>query len=196
MDRRSMIDSDDPRAARTRDRLVAAFHEALAHQDPAQMSVSALARAAGVNRTSFYEHFDSPEDLALHALGRELDSVSIADVARRSRGLPSGQASRVAIGAIVQFVAAQPHLHARLLGPGAAPHLVQAVTERFARDAELALRETPGVPDGVDVAVLSRFLAGGVLGVIGRWLGEGSTTPQEQLVDEIVRCLPAWLADD
>lgn len=191
-----MIDSDDPRAARTRQKLVAAFHDAVLHEDPTRMSVSSLTRAAGVNRTSFYMHFDSPEDLAVHALGQQLDDVQLADVGRRAQGLSSGKASRLAIGEIVRFVGDQPQMFVRLLGPGAAPRFVQAVTDRFTQDTEHALRLSPALPPDVDVAVVARFLAGGVLGVIGNWLAAGATTPQDQLVDEIARCLPAWLADD
>jgi AcrR family transcriptional regulator len=57
-----MTANTDPRAVRTREKLIGAFHEAIRESDPRDMSVSALARAAGVNRTSFYEHFASPED--------------------------------------------------------------------------------------------------------------------------------------
>jgi AcrR family transcriptional regulator len=54
---RSKIDSSDPRALRTRSKLVGAFHVAIARSDPSAMSVSSLTQAAGVNRTSFYGHF-------------------------------------------------------------------------------------------------------------------------------------------
>ena len=56
---RAKIGSNDPRALRTRQKLVAAFHAAVADADPSAMSVASLTRAAGVNRTSFYSHFDS-----------------------------------------------------------------------------------------------------------------------------------------
>ena len=80
-----MIDNKDPRAVRTREKLICAFHEAVLDFDPSKMSVSALARAAGVNRTSFYSHFSSPEDLAIHALSELFDVVGNADIVMRSR---------------------------------------------------------------------------------------------------------------
>jgi hypothetical protein len=43
---RFKIDSTDPRALRTRQKLVDAFHAAVAEADPAAMSVASLTRAA------------------------------------------------------------------------------------------------------------------------------------------------------
>jgi len=120
--REAMTGSTDPRAVRTREKLVDAFHQAIQESDPRQMSVSALARAAGVNRTSFYEHFASPEDLAIHALSELFDVVSNTDIALRSGHSVSGaEASRRALRQIVSFVGERRGPYARLLGPGAAP---------------------------------------------------------------------------
>src|SRR6202012_1172117 len=71
--RRAMAHNPDPRAVRTREKLLRAFTTALRESDPADMTVSALTRGAGVNRTSFYGHFSSPEDLAIHALSELFD---------------------------------------------------------------------------------------------------------------------------
>src|SRR6201994_5188764 len=103
--RDAMTSSTDPRAVRTREKLISAFHQAIRDSEPRQMSVSALARAAGVNRTSFYEHFASPEDLAIHALSELFDVVSNTDIALRSGHSVSGaEASRRALRQIVSFV--------------------------------------------------------------------------------------------
>jgi AcrR family transcriptional regulator len=89
-----------------------------------------LARAAGVNRTSFYEHFASPEDLAIHALSDLLDVVRNADIAMRSQhSVPAAEASRRALHEIVSFVHERRESYVRLLGPGAAPQLMRAVSE-------------------------------------------------------------------
>ena len=88
--RRSMVDNQDPRAVRTREKLIGAFHEAIRDADPRTMSVSALTRAAGVNRTSFYGHFSSPEDLAIHAISELFDVVGNADVVMRAEHRVTG----------------------------------------------------------------------------------------------------------
>jgi AcrR family transcriptional regulator len=159
------------------------------------MSVSALARAAGINRTSFYSHFASPEDLAIHALSELFDVVGNADIVMRaSHSIPADEASRRALREIVDFVARRRDSYARILGPGAAPRLTQAVTEAFAERTAASLARFPSLPPATDIQITARFLAGGVLGVIGAWLAEEHPRRSpEELVEALVQCLPSWL---
>jgi len=189
---RPKIDSSDPRALRTRRKLVDAFHAAVTDADPAAMSVASLTRAAGVNRTSFYSHFASPEDLAIHALSDLLDVVGDADIL-----MPAQEASRRALEDIVGFVHERRDSYARVLGPGAAPRLLMAVTEAFTERTVASLERIGTRPPGADLRVTARFLAGGVLGVIGTWLSDDQSrwTPDE-LVEALTHCLPRWLDID
>ena len=189
---RPKIDSSDPRALRTRQKLVDAFHAAVADADPAAMSVASLTRAAGVNRTSFYSHFASPEDLAIHALSDLLDVIGDADIL-----MPAQEASRRALEDIVGFVHERRDSYARVLGPGAAPRLLRAVTEAFTERTVASLERIGTRPPGADLRVTARFLAGGVLGVIGTWLSDDQSrwTPDE-LVEALTHCLPRWLDID
>jgi AcrR family transcriptional regulator len=189
--------STDPRAVRTREKLVTAFHDAIREPDLRNMSVSALTRAAGVNRTSFYEHFASPEDLAIHALSELFDVVSNADIALRSEHIVSGtEASRRALREIVSFVGEQRAAYARLLGPGAAPQLIGAVAEAFAERTVQALEPMDVRPPEADPWITAQFLAGGVLSVIGAWLADPeSATSPDQVVEALIQCLPGWLLD-
>ena len=193
-----MIDNNDPRAVRTREKLICAFNEAVLDSDPSKMSVSALARAAGVNRTSFYSHFASPGDLAIHALSELFDVVGNADIVMRSRHSVSGaDASRRALRDIAGFVDARRASYARLLGPGAAPQLVQAITEAFTERTVEALERMDVRPAAADPVITARFLAGGVLGVISAWLSGPAGQPgTEELVEALVQCLPGWLIAD
>jgi AcrR family transcriptional regulator len=195
---RAKIGSTDPRAVRTRQKLVDAFHAAVAESDPAAMSVASLTRAAGVNRTSFYSHFASPEDLAIHALSELFDVVGDADILMRAgHSVPAEEASRRALREIVQFVCEQRDSYARVLGPGAAPRLLQAVSDAFTERTVASLERIAARPPGADVRVTARFLAGGVLGVIGAWLNdERSRWSPDELVEALVQCLPGWLNTD
>jgi AcrR family transcriptional regulator len=193
-----MTGNTDPRAVRTRQKLVAAFHEAVREREPGAMSVAALARAAGVNRTSFYEHFASPEDLAIHALGELFDVVRNADIVMRSQHtVPAAEASRRALRDIVYFIHARRASYVRLLGPGAAPQFVRAVTEAFTERTVQALEPMAARPASADPLVTAQFLAGGVLGVIGAWLaGQLPGWSPDQVVEALVACLPGWLNAD
>jgi AcrR family transcriptional regulator len=195
--RRAMTSNTDPRAIRTREKLIGAFHEAIRDSDPRDMSVSALARAAGVNRTSFYEHFASPEDLAIHALSELFDVVSNADIVMRAQHAVTGaEASRRALHEIVSFVAAERDSYARVLGPGAAPRLLHAVAKAFTERTVQALEPMDVRPPEADPRITAQFLAGGVLGVVGAWLaGPEPVMSADQLVDALIQCLPGWLLD-
>ena len=193
-----MTGNTDPRAVRTRQKLVDAFHETIRDCDLDGMSVSSLARAAGVNRTSFYEHFASPEDLAIHALSDLFDVVRNADMAMRSQHtVPAAEASRRALREIVYFVHERRESYLRLLGPGAAPQLVRAVGQAFTERTVQALERMEARPADADPRVTAQFLAGGVLGVIGAWLADqaGPWSP-DQLVEALIQCLPGWLNSD
>ena len=192
-----MTGNTDPRAVRTREKLVAAFHEAVRDREPGAMSVAALARSAGVNRTSFYEHFASPEDLAIHALSELFDVVTNADIALRSEHIVSGtEASRRALRQIVSFVGEQRAAYARLLGPGAAPQLVGVVAGAFAERTVQAQEVMDVRPPEADPRITAQFLAGGVLSVIGAWLADPEpATSSDQVVEALIQCLPGWLLD-
>jgi hypothetical protein len=87
--------------------------------------------------------------------------------------------------------------YARLLGPGAAPQLVQAITEAFTERTVEALERMDVRPADADPEITARFLAGGVLGVIGAWLsGPPGRCPPDELVDGLIQCLPGWLLAD
>jgi AcrR family transcriptional regulator len=193
-----MIDSSDPRAMRTRQKLVAAFHAVVAESDPAAMSVASLARVAGVNRTSFYSHFSSPEDLAIHALGELLEVVGDTDILLRAEhSVSAEEASRRALRDIVQFVWERRDSYARVLGPGAAPRVLNAVTEAFTERTVTTLSLIQGRPAGADVDLTARFLAGGLLAVLGVWLsGEPSRWSPDEVVEALVQCMPRWLNAD
>jgi AcrR family transcriptional regulator len=188
----------DPRAARTRRKLVDAFHAAMAETDLREMSVSSLTRAAGVNRTSFYSHFASPEDLAIHSLSELFDVVGSADIVLRAEhSVPASEASRRALRDIVFFVTERRDFYARVLGPGAAPRLVDAITEAFTLRTVAALEQMDTRPASANPLVTARFLAGGVLGVIGAWLARPhSEWSPDELVEALIQCLPGWLNTD
>ena len=159
---------------------------------PAARVSEATDIAAGVNRTSFYSHFASPEDLAIHALSDLLDVVGDADIL-----MPAQEASRRALEDIVGFVHERRDSSARVLGPGAAPRLLMAVTEAFTERTVASLERVSTRPPGADLRVTARFLAGGVLSVIGAWLSDDQSrwTPDE-LVEALTHCLPRWLDID
>jgi AcrR family transcriptional regulator len=161
------------------------------------MSVASLARAAGINRTSFYSHFSSPEDLAIHALSELLEVVGDTDILLRAEhSVPAEEATRRALRDIAQFVWERRDTYARVLGPGAAPRLLTTLADAFTRRTVTTLAPAQARPAGADLELTARFLAAGLLGVLGSWLSEPSRWSPDEVVEALVQCMPRWLNAD
>lgn len=65
----------DARVVRTRAALQKAATALAAKKSASAISVSELTGLAGVNRATFYKHYDTPSDAVAAALGSELDEV-------------------------------------------------------------------------------------------------------------------------
>ncbi|MFC8733716.1 TetR/AcrR family transcriptional regulator [Luteimicrobium sp. NPDC057192] len=68
----------DRRTVRTRAALRAAILELAAQQDVSELSVVEVARRAGINRVTFYDHATSPAALLVAVLADELDQIRAA----------------------------------------------------------------------------------------------------------------------
>jgi AcrR family transcriptional regulator len=68
----------DRRTVRTRAALRAAILELAAQEDVSELSVVEVARRAGINRVTFYDHATSPAALLVAVLADELDQIRAA----------------------------------------------------------------------------------------------------------------------
>ena len=77
--------TSDPRAQRSRAALEAALRECIGERDLSQISISDITKRAGVNRSTFYEHYCDMHDLAASACTAVFDELVAAasDLASR-----------------------------------------------------------------------------------------------------------------
>lgn len=157
----------DPRAAHTRALLHRAVLELAAERALDEISVTQLVSRAGVNRSSFYQHFSSREELLASALetaeeaaGRVRSAVRVPDPGR----VPP---------ALVRFLAhfaEHAAVYRRALGPEGSPLVasrVRARTVELVREGiELSRAPRSGLPLDIEAA----GTAGALLGVIEAWL--------------------------
>lgn len=175
-----------------------AFEEAVRFRGTGEITVSALCRSAGVNRSTFYQHFTSPEDIALQSLDELLDLIRDTDIVMRSAGSPiaPADASRRAIGRLVAFLDQRREPYARLIGPTAPARLRAAAHSAFVEHTAESISRTAVRPAGADPVLVARFLGGGVLSVLGAWLADPRDDwPADRVVEALLLCLPAWLTD-
>lgn len=72
-----------------RDRLIETFWGMIATTPYEKVSVRALVRESGVNKNTFYYHFDGVADLARQATGDALDPAFLAEMLAHMRGGPA-----------------------------------------------------------------------------------------------------------
>ncbi|GAB6897670.1 TetR/AcrR family transcriptional regulator [Kineosporia succinea] len=104
------LPSDDPRYARTRQALLTALLE-LGDDDLAEVSVGLLARAAGVHRTSFYNHFTSLPEAAAAALGVGMHEIMREDASARRTGIAPEEAALATTRRTFEYLAGHRGLY-------------------------------------------------------------------------------------
>ncbi len=184
----------DPRKQRSQARLYAAALELAADRPMSELSVTQIAEAAGVHRSTFYEHADSPQALVEAALTAELDLLRDALMSDRSDAATSLDA--VTRG-VLEHVLRHADIYRRELSDGGGA--LHAMLSRHFRGTSEALIERGRV--AIDIAVegtpasdvrdaAARFLADGTVGLIDGWL----RLPHPQ-VEQFLRLYAALLPD-
>ena len=157
----------DPRIARTQASLQQALLELALERAFAEITVGEIAERAGVNRSSFYQHYADKETLLADALDAMADEAEAALPATIS---PLGDAP-VALTTYLEHIADHAELYRRVLGEHgsavATARLRQRV-ERLVRD-EIARSDTDVFGD-LPLDIVAAGITGSVLGVIGAWL--------------------------
>ncbi|MEV0387354.1 TetR/AcrR family transcriptional regulator [Nonomuraea sp. NPDC050643] len=160
------MNSDDPRAQRTRARLKAAVLELAAQQELATITMSALAKRAEVNRATVYLHYPDVDALVTDAMEDAVAAVARA-AALCPLDAPRGRAPEP-LAELFEHVAVNATMYARMLGPHGSARFAARMRERLT--GELARRFTagsrPGGWDDVPADVHAAYLAGALVGVI------------------------------
>ncbi|GAA0952710.1 TetR/AcrR family transcriptional regulator [Actinocorallia libanotica] len=161
---------DDPRAQRTRTRLRTAILHLAAHQDPATLTMAAVARHAEINRATVYQHYPDLDTLLTDAMEEALTRLA-RTAALCPLDAPRDQAPPPLLE-LFDNVAAGAPLYQRMLGPQGSPRLTARLHTGLT--TELATRfaqghRPPGHPD-VPADTHAAYLAGALTGVITHWL--------------------------
>lgn len=193
----------DPRWVRTRGALVAAVVAAASERPIDRISLAELATAAGVSRSTVYEHAASARDLLETMLRSELEAIRLA----RFEGLPPeriAEATAAATRDVIEHVERYEGVYRRGLDPDAGAGSLHAMlSAQFAESVRMLLRAhdlDPGVPlpPGADAAVLEeivvRGVADGAVGQISAWIAGPGPRDRELFLTVNARLLPTWWA--
>ena len=185
----------DARQQKTLARLSATILDLASRGPVSEVTVSALAAAAGVHRSTVYEYASSPAALLESVLRSELDALRteyLVDVEPSDAGAAVVGVTR----AVLRHVDDHDIVYRRGLGTeSGAASLHAMLSEHFQASIDLLLdQHSLVVPadDDVERRAIARYLADGTIGAIDVWL----TRPRPRDVDAFLalvgRLTPAW----
>lgn len=173
------------RVERTRRALQLALLE-LAHERPLdEVTIADIAERAGVNRSSFYQHYADRDELLADALKAAFDEAGAGsddgDFAPTGRP-PAGMAR------FLEHFAEYAEVYRWALGPRGSALVTARVRARVAalvRDGVVATHSHAF--DDMPLEVASAGMAGSIVGVVGAWLELDPRPPVDQAVEWLWR---------
>jgi AcrR family transcriptional regulator len=169
----------DPRIARTRRSLQEALFELARERGLDEISVADIAERAGVNRSSFYQHYSDKDTLLADAIDAVAQNAG-ADVPRLDVITPEPP---IVLVDYLRHVEQNAAVYSRIFGDHGSPAAVarlrtrirEVVIDAVARSHADHFGEVP--PD-----VLAAGLSGSVLGVLEAWLARDPRPPVDTAV--------------
>jgi AcrR family transcriptional regulator len=182
----------DPRVQRSRATLEAALRDLIADRELAQVTISDITKRAGVNRSTFYEHYADVHDLAACACTAMFDELVAATPVFRQPERP-GQPWRHQLPDLYAHIADNARLYRVLLGPAGSARVISHLLQRIVVAAFVSrgLHETPASTHAADPTETphdpeAAFVAGAVLGTIIDWLGRDCPGTPEQMAAAVL----------
>lgn len=176
----------DPRIARTRRSLQEALFELARERELDEISVADIAERAGVNRSSFYQHYSDKDTLLADAIDAVVEEAG-AEIPMQSEISPEPPAILIEY---LRHVEENVAVYSRVFGEHGSPIALARLSERVQTiviDA-VATSHADTFHD-IPPDVLAAGLSGSVLGVLGVWLQRDPRPPVETAVDWLWKVL-------
>lgn len=164
----SQTNGTDPRIQRTRASLQDALLTLCKERDLDDVSISEVADAAGINRTTFYQHYPDLNTLLADAL----DAIATAAHAQLEVQLADvGEMDYPEIIAkYLQHVYDNAGLYRRVLGSTGSPVIVARLTKRVSIISESGMRASGFSESGLPLPIAAASVAGSFVGILRAWL--------------------------
>ncbi len=174
-----------------RERLIAGLAEAIAENGYSGTTIAHITRHAAVSRRTFYEHFSSKDECFVAAYDTVMEELRGRVSAAFEAGEDWPHAVKDGIGAMLEFLAAEPHLarlcmvEALVAGPVVVERYDAAIqsfvpyfqTGREGRPPEVLDRLSPTTEEA---------LVGGMVSLISRRIIAGKAEQLEELLPDLV----------
>ncbi|MEV0218783.1 TetR/AcrR family transcriptional regulator [Streptomyces sp. NPDC050704] len=173
---RQSTPTGDRRVRRTHAALQGALIKLVEEQELGQISVADVAEQAGVNRTTFYDHYRDVHELAEAACTSTIDTLIESLPVLDSTSAESDAEPARSLVAFFENLADHAGLYRSLLGPQGSARVIDHIRSRIAANVHVTVRLNAGAaPDSVSSTdiphdVPATFTAGALLGVATDWL--------------------------
>lgn len=168
---------EDIRSARTRQALMTALQEMICQGEAGPLTVQALTDRAGINRKTFYRHFETLDAL-FDALLEELSQAYMVRMRQLSVPVDIRDQTRV----FFEFYGAQPLWVERLLCTDSYAVYAERLHRRN-QEKNRARYDRGRGKDPAQRSLRSAFLLSASLGLYRQWVHDGKTLPLEQLTE-------------
>lgn len=178
----------DVRVARTRKRLKDALLKLLGEKSIHELKVKELAEQAGVNRVTFYDHYDSLENLLWELVEDKLREYERIIELKETR---AGTWEEVHAQSFKQVIQTIEHIRGNemfyrvMLLAGGDTRVADFIHERLSQSLLKALSRMNPPPAGVDLAIYAHWTAGGVISFIKHWLRNDQSLSDKFMVDQL-----------
>lgn len=198
--------SHDPRAERTRQLIFAAIRTLMSERTSG-VSVGEIVQSAGISRSSFYAHFSSLDELASELLSDQFagidqlagtDSAGIrsARLDKHHDGLVNGRsAARAGYARLIEHMLENFPLYSSVLDLPLTRSVYDRIVAAYATQILESMLVKGAVPTGVSAELATTYIAGGAMTLISAWMRGRFEASDDEVVDQLVRMLPNWLAD-
>lgn len=182
----------DARIVRTRNGLAEAVIDLAGTTRVSRISVAELARRAGINRATFYDHYSSPSELLAETLAAEFSAMQAKYLQLHGTERTPESALRIGLRGLLEHVEGRRGIYQRALGTSPDPEVASVLTEMFSAACFGVLQNitTPTMPS-TRANVVARYAAAASIAAIGYWL-EDPELSREELVEVLADALPKW----
>lgn len=190
----------DPRWQRSRKALTEAILELASEQPVHKLTVRAITQRAGVDRTTFYHHAETPEALLRHVLRGELDEI--LDEFQTEIYNPEvdwAESQEAGLRLLLSHVVDRQEIYRASLRNGN-DNLVQRVLGAHFTEAVRVLLDEGAYPlpeieplDNASKDFAARGVSGGLVGAITSWLLLPAPLDIETFLKNFQLFFPSWV---
>lgn len=176
------VDKTDRRVQYTKRALTKALASLVRDQHISKASVKALCEAANVNRSTFYAHFSSPDDLLAHIEAEVLDELQAY--------LLTDDPSSHNVERILEYAQDNTDVFLMLLDESDGSFQQQIM--KLTHLVDLQISDSQGSTDSTSADTreyMYLFAVSGALGMLAHWLKKGTPQTPAQMADLLVRML-------